>query len=232
VSRVLVLAGGSPHAHDFQATGDALADLLETDGHAVARAAHPDDAAPTLAAGLVDVLVLDGLWWRMDGDAYDRWRPRWRYETPPATQSALEGFVRAGGGLVALHAAPICFDDWPGWRDVLGGVWRWGVSWHPPRARVDARVTRTDHAVLAGVRSPLTVRDEVYGDLDVRDDVDVLVTAPRRADDADQPVVWAHRCGDGRVVWDGFGHDAASIRSPDHAVLLRNAVGWVAGARR
>jgi type 1 glutamine amidotransferase len=53
------------------------------------------------------------------------------------------------------------------------------------------------------------------------------MVARRSDDDRDQPVVWAHRYGAGRVVYDGFGHDATSINDADHAALLRRAVDWV-----
>jgi type 1 glutamine amidotransferase len=66
----------------------------------------------------------------------------------------------------------------------------------------------------------------VYGEVDLADGCEVLMVARRTADDREQPVVWAHRFGDGRVVYDGFGHDAASINDPHHAALLRAAARW------
>jgi type 1 glutamine amidotransferase len=45
-------------------------------------------------------------------------------------------------------------------------------------------------------------------------------------------VVWAHRFGAGRVVYDGFGHDAASINDPHHAALIRAAARWCAKETR
>jgi hypothetical protein len=40
-------------------------------------------------------------------------------------------------------------------------------------------------------------------------------------------VVWAHRYGSGRVVYDGFGHDVGSLVDPDHARLLRQSLAWI-----
>ena len=148
-------------------------------------------------------------------DVYEPWR-EFAYSTPAATSSAIEGFVRDGGGLVALHTAPICFDDWPGWGDIVGGSWRWGVSSHPPLGPVSAQVV-ADHAVVAGLSSTIELVDEVYGDLDVRGGVQPLAVARRTEDDADQPVVWTHQCGRGRVVFNGFGHDVESITQVDNA---------------
>lgn len=232
MSRVLVLAGGSPHAHDFRAIGTALAGLAAAAGHAVELAADPDAAAARLTdarSTVVDVLVVDGLWWRMEGPMYDRWRDEHAYSPPPATRAALAGFVADGGGLVALHTTPICFDDWPEWGDVVGGVWQWGRSAHPPYGPVHADVV-AEHPVVAGLGASLELRDEVYGDLAIRPDVEVLATALRHPGDAPQPVVWTHRHGSGRVVFDCFGHDVESVTNRANARLVAQAIEWVARA--
>jgi len=230
VSRVLVLAGGSPHAHAFGPSGRALVALAAERGHGAALVDDPDEAATLVGGGGVDALVVAGLWWRMLGDAYDGWRERHAYSPSPSTRRALGGFVADGGGLLAVHTACICFDDWPEWGDVVGGAWRWGTSSHPPRGPVAARVV-TSHPVVEGLAPAIELDDEVYGDLDLRDDVEVLAVARRHPGDAEQPVVWAHRFGAGRVVFDGFGHDARSIRHPQNARLLTQALAWILEGR-
>ncbi len=226
--RILVLTGGSPHAHDFDAIGDALSEVAAADGYVVERTDHPDAAAERLTdtGPPIDALLVDALFWRMLGDAYATWRDDWGYTAPTATRDALAGFVERGGGLVAMHTTPICFDDWPGWGDIVGGGWHWGVSAHPPAGPVRAEVV-ADHPVTAGVPAHLELVDEVYGDLDLRPGLVVLATARRHDDDAEQPVLWAHRYGAGRVVFDGFGHDAESIRDPGHRRVILNAIDWV-----
>ncbi len=225
MTRVLLLTGGSPHAHDFDAIGASLDEVLTAHGADVTRAGHPDVAAELLTDGDFDALVLLGLWWRMLDDAYAPWR-EFAYSTPLSTRAAFEGFVRLGGGLVALHTAPICFDDWPGWGDVLGGSWRWGVSSHPPLGPVSARIV-ADHPVVEGLGPTIELVDEVYGDLDLRVGIEPLAMAHRHELDAEQPVVWAYRFGEGRVVFDGFGHDPASIAQVDNAMMILRAVDWV-----
>ena len=226
MSRVLVLAGGSPHAHDFDALGPALVEVAEDAGHDVALTGHPDEAAKQLRGGAFDVLLMHGLWWRMLDPAYDAWRDDHAYETPATTRQALADFVASGGGLVALHTAPVCFDDWDGWGDVLGASWSWGVSGHPPYGPVEAQVI-ADHPVVASIGPTIALDDEIYGGMDMRQ-VEVLATARRTPDDEDQPVIWTHRYGDGRVVFDGFGHNAESIVHSSNARVIRQAIEWVA----
>ena len=88
-------------------------------------------------------------------------------------------------------------------------------------------VAGADHPVVAGLPEEIEIRDEVYGDLDLDPGVEALAHARRTPDDEPQPVVWVHAYGDGRVVYDGFGHDVASLRHADHVRLLRQAVSWV-----
>ena len=229
-----MLAGGSPHAHDFAATGRELAEIGAELGHRVEMFDDPDAAARRVGQGrgesTVDALVVDGLWWRMLGEAYDCWRPEHGYSPPAETRSALTSFVGQGGGMLAVHTTSICFDDWPEWGDVIGGGWVWGQSSHPPYGPVTVEVV-ADHPVVADVPSTISLDDEIYGDLSMRGGVSVLVTGRRHPDDAPQPVVWTHRYGSGRVVYDGLGHDVESLRSPGHRRLLQQAITWILEGR-
>ncbi len=234
-STVLILAGGSPHAHDFIANGASLATTVADAGHEVSLVAHPDEAAPRLEASVngsndVDALIINGLWWRMQGEAYDRWRPDHGYHTSKAWMSAVSQFVSSGGGLLAMHTTPICFDDWPEWREVVGGSWQWGTSSHPPLGQVEADVL-PGHQVVAGLPDRLRVVDEVYGDLDVCPEVDVFLQARRSPDDVLQPIGWTYRYGLGRVVFDGLGHNVASLENADHQRLIVRALNWVLAGR-
>lgn len=128
-----------------------------------------------------------------------------------------------------MHTTPICFDDWPQWGDVVGGAWQWGVSSHPPLGPVSVAVI-PGHPVVEGLPHRLELVDEIYGDLDMRDDVEVFLRARRHDDDRPQPVGWIHRFGRGRVVYDGLGHDVASLSDLGHRRLIVQAVDWVAKA--
>ncbi len=229
--RLLILCGGSPHAHDFVAVGQALVEFGRSAGHDAVLVDHPDKAADLLGCGAAaphrpDLLIVHGLWWRMNGSAYDRWRPDHGYETSDGWRHAVTTYVSDGGPLLAFHTAPICFDDWPGWGDIVGGSWQWGTSSHPPLGPVAAEVVR-GHAVVDGLPNELSLIDEVYGDLAVDRDVDVLLRARRYPDDDLQPIGWIHWFGQGRVVYDGLGHDARSLTDPDHRRLIGQAIDWL-----
>jgi len=141
-------------------------------------------------------------------------------------REAIVAHVRGGGGLLGVHTASICFDDWPEWRSILGGTWVWGHSGHPPPGAVDVHVIEPDHPLVQGI-DDFTLSDEVYGDLALEQDVLPLLQATAvGADCGTHPTLWERTVGRGRVVYDALGHDAASIEHPVHARILARCALW------
>jgi type 1 glutamine amidotransferase len=111
--------------------------------------------------------------------------PAW----PAATRSALEGYVRGGGGLVIIHAASNAFARWPeynrmiglgGWggRDASAGAYLYlnergqvvrssepgPAGHHEPELEYTIDVRAPEHPIMRGMpRAWLHPRDEVYG---------------------------------------------------------------------
>lgn len=233
MTSVLVVTGGPDYAHDFASSSAALADVFTSTGAEVTVVDDPD-AVIDLLPGRFDALAINALRWQMLHDRYDHMREAWGYRTTAATREAIRSFVDAGGGLLGNHTASICFDDWAEWGEVLGGAWDWQRSSHPPCGPVTARLASDEaaqHPVMQGL-TELSLVDEVYGDVRLQPSTQVLMVSKRTADDDDQPVVWAHQYGSGRVVYDGFGHDAASILDINHRGLLQRALLWITEPRR
>ena len=82
------------------------------------------------------------------------------------------------------------------------------------------------HPITAGIRD-FELNDERYSKLRVSPDSEQLAWHEFEGDR--HPVLWAHRHGDARIVYDALGHDAASYDSPEHRAILRNAVAWLLG---
>jgi type 1 glutamine amidotransferase len=226
--RAVVVSGGV--AHDFPATSAELVRVLAEAG--VAATVEQDvEAALTglpTAGEPRPLLVLNLLRWRMQVQRYAHLRDEWAISLSTAARQALSGHVHAGGGLLALHGASICFDDWPEWRDLLGGVWRWEASSHPPLdGPVDVRVVPGGHPIVAGVPD-FRIVDEVYGFLDRTDDVAGLLFSPHGG--TDHPLLWARTVGRGRVVYDALGHHVPSYQVPEHRLVVRRAALWALGA--
>ncbi len=217
----MVLTGGP---HPFALTTPRVVALLAQSGVTSTVVADPDAAAGQIAAeGPGTLLVLNTLRWRMRADRYAPLREAHAYATSPALRRRVAAHVVGGGALLALHAAPICFDDWSDWRDMVGAAWDWDRSHHPPLGEMRVRV-RGPHPVVDGI-DDFTIHDEAYGFMDLADDVEPLATA--RHGGVDHPLLWARRVGAGRVITSTLGHGAESFDHPSHREILRRSVRWL-----
>jgi uncharacterized protein len=220
--RQLIITGG--WAHPFDRTAPYLADLM---GGAAIGSEIADDleaAAATLNAGSFDLVTVYACWFTMSDPRYDEVRDEWARATPTALREALGAHVDAGRGVLALHTAPICFDDWSAWPTIVGGGWNWDRSWHPQPAAI--RIETDGHPIVAGLDS-FDVVDERYTDLDVSPGAEIIAWSV--ADDR-QPAIWTHAAGNARVVYDALGHDERSLGQANHAAVLRRCALWAAGA--
>lgn len=227
--RAVVLSGGL--THDFPATTRCLRELL------VARGVVPDVYTDTEAAMRAlpgaALLVVNALRWTMTAPATpERYRRQAAAEgvSPSApARAALAAHLHGGGGLLGVHTAVICFDDWPEWGEALGGTWVWGASSHPPLGPAVRVRVGDGHPIVDGV-ADFTVVDEVYGGLSLGPEVAGLLSAPQPGSVGPaQPLLWAREHGGGRVVYDALGHHPPSYQVPEHREILRRAIRWTTG---
>jgi Family of unknown function (DUF6421)/Domain of unknown function (DUF4350) len=209
------------------------AELLRRHGHVIEP--HLDGPLELAALAGQDVLVIAH-------PAHDHWERTTGSGSPrlaDAELDAIEGFVRAGGGLVVMAE---CEQDKYGnnLTELLG---RFGVevvnttvtdaghthngvaAWVLGRPEPD----RTGEDLLAGVQTACFYRAGVLRP--ASPDVQVLMRTSPTADPAGEPLAVALRAGKGRVVVfadsDLFGDD--SIGDYQQAQLWTNVVTWAAG---
>lgn len=227
--QALIYSGGINHP--FAESAPALARVLEAGGLAPRLSFELDELLGWLRADPQALLVVYALRWSMtQHEKYAPDRERWAMALPQPARAAIAGHVHAGGGLLALHTASICFDDWPEWADVMGGAWQWGRSYHPPLGPVQAYLN-IQHPLARGL-GDFALTDEVYSEQRVLPGVEIYGWAETTGDSpatGRQPVFWTHRYGAGRVVYDGLGHDAASLEHPVHRRLVQRAALWASG---
>ena len=221
MTRALLLSGGV--THDFPALANELTALLAEFAVTADVREDVDDALTGCAD--YDLVVVNMLRWRMDSGAYLPQRDRWGLSLTAEARAALTGFVTGGKGMLALHAATICFDDWPEWKALVGGRWVWGTSAHPPFGPIDVTVHPDRHEIVAGAPRSFRTEDEAYGFLDLADDVVPLATATHGG--VTHPLIWARSVGRGRVVHDALGHSVEGYRVPAHRDIVRAAIRWL-----
>lgn len=230
--RAVILSGGL--THDFPATTACLGELLDEAGLEVdvhtGRAGVETALAALPGAAL---FVVNALRWTMTGpgvpDRYRELAPAEAASPSPRARQALETHLAGGGGVLGMHTASLCFDDWPQWGDTLGAAWVWGSSFHPPLGPEITATPTAPHPLVAGLDA-FELVDEVYSGQDLRPDVEGLLHAtPPGTDLAPQPLLWEREHGGGRVVYDALGHHRPSYEVPEHREIVRRAIRWTTG---
>lgn len=226
----IILSGGV--AHDFETSSPALAQVLAEVGFEAQISPDVEGALLTLAThASPPLLVINILRWSMNVARYSHLREKWALSLGLDSRTALLHHLERGGGVLAMHGASICFDEWREWRSVLGGTWDWDRSSHPPigDTPVTIRITDSTHPVVAGV-ADFEVVDEVYGFLDLEPDVHGLISAAHGG--TEHPLLWARDVLGGRVVYDALGHDTRSYDSPEHRLIVQRAALWASYSLR
>ncbi len=221
--RALVIVGG--WAHPAEQTGPPMAEALESLGLHVDVVSTMDAAADHLASNGTDLLVVHTCRFLMlDARYTETQRAEFRYYTPDAVRAAIAAHVAAGRPVLAMHTAPLCFDDWADWPSIVGGRWDWERSNHPPPGEFRVELAPA-HPVTAGLGS-FAIVDELYRFVSPAAGAEVVATAVD-ADGIEQPLVWLHQRGAARVAYDSLGHDHRSLANVSHRALLSRLVGWL-----
>jgi type 1 glutamine amidotransferase len=137
-------------------------------------------------------------------------------------------FLRAGGGLVVIHAGVASFRDWPEFGSIVGARFDnhpWGAG-----STVVLRVEEPEHPLTAAFKERFfIVTDEIYQVTDPysRENLRVLLTVdPRRTrttpeqqknvhrSDGDFAMTWVKSYGQGRVFYCALGHQHELFWNP------------------
>ncbi|MQA13879.1 MAG: ThuA domain-containing protein [Pseudonocardiaceae bacterium] len=230
--RAIVLSGGP--THDFATTSGCLAEVLDEVGLDVE--VYDDIEAGVAALGrdrvggdgpaATRLLVVNLLRWTMRVPArYADRAAELGYSPSEQVRAGVRAHLDRGGGLLGMHTASICFDDWPEWGAILGGAWNWDRSHHPPAGPMSVRVSRPDHPLVSGLDG-FSLHDECYGFLDLQPDVAGLIESEHSG--TAHPLLWAREYRGGRVVYDALGHDESAYQVPEHREIVRRAARWAA----
>lgn len=211
--RVLVFTKTEKFRHD--AIPVAVATLRKIAADEGLAADHTEDAGAFTAANLARYRVV--VFASTTGDVLD-----------DAQQAALEGFVRAGGGFVGVHAAADTEYDWPWYGRLVGAYFQD----HPPGLQ-STHVQPEHDGTPTGERWPVT--DELYNyRANPRGQVHVVATVDEREYEggkmgADHPIAWCHAFDGGRSWYTGLGHDAQVYADAHFIAQLVRGLRYAAG---
>jgi len=137
-------------------------------------------------------------------------------------ENAIAAFVRAGGGLIGLHAGLASYHHEGPYGSTLRGTFFCHPKEHPEFL---VRATGISHPLLSGF-SDLQLRDEMYF-------VRVDSSSTTRLIEAYSPdygcstAAWAHECGAGRVFCFTPGHRREVLQNPAYREILARGILWV-----
>jgi type 1 glutamine amidotransferase len=143
----------------------------------------------------------------------------------PAHEQAVSAFVRAGGGLVGLHAGISSYGHGGEYGRTTHGSFINHPVEHPD---FHVRPTGAAHPITRDVKE-FSIRDEMYF---VRvDSAETTILMESWAPDyGSSAAAWAHQIGTGRVFCFTPGHRDEVLASPAYLAVLRNGLRWASGA--
>ncbi len=209
----LVFLGGQ--YHDFDGFGAAMQRLFEPEGASV---------EPTYDLDRLTRLDLAECQLVISYTCLTKNRPEGALPEPEKlTEPQIAGltrWVRAGGGLLAVHSATVMGDSDATLGQLLGGVF---IS-HPAPVPYKVIPIGAEHPITAGVSAFEIARDERYV---TQHDATVTIHMLTEAEGEQLPQVWSKSEGAGRVAYVAPGHFPEVWAIPQYQQLLRQAAAWV-----
>lgn len=152
-------------------------------------------------------------------------------------QLGMKDFISGGKGFVCIHISGCVPDTWPEYREITGGGWVMGTSFHPPYGKFTVNIQNSNHPGVAGI-SDFDTNDELYMGLKYSDDNDVFMTGdseegtyqwagkPTHMPAGTFPLGWTRTYGDGKVFVTLLGHNGLSCETPEFQKIVLNGLNW------
>jgi type 1 glutamine amidotransferase len=199
--RVLLVTGGHDHAPSFYSV------FAEQKGFVTNVNPHP--AAYRGSLDRYDVLVL-----------YDMLQ-----ELPDEQKARLKSFAESGKGIVVIHHALVSFNEWPWYRETIGGQYLEKASTYKHDLNLEIEPV-ADHPIVRGM-GRFRIVDETYKGMWISEKNTVLLRTNDQTSDG--PVAWVSSYKPSRVVVIQLGHGREAHESPEWRLLVRNAIAWAGG---
>ena len=149
----------------------------------------------------------------------------------PDEKIRVEKFAARGGSFVVIHAGAVAGNDASAdfYKDLVGGSWRQKVTkWR--EGPMELKFVDKQHGITQGI-ADFGMKDEIYYDMDLRDDIHPLATAPTPRKKGDgfeaQTQIWTYeKPGAQRAFVFIPGHSYVNFSRPDVKLLLLRGVAW------
>tara|TARA_Y100000590_G_C15748045_1_gene1023025 strand:- start:9236 stop:9865 length:630 start_codon:yes stop_codon:yes gene_type:complete len=206
--KILIISGGN---HPYNETTPILENLLVENGH---------DAVISESANELknknfefDLIIMNTLRQNDTNNDFSE-----------EQKNNFKNIIYNGKGLLSIHISPASCPDWKEMRNITGGGWVLGESWHPPFGWFKVYVDNKNHPISEGITDFWTY-DECYCGLDLRDNINTFMHGI--VDDEVKPLGWTYEYGKGKIVNIALGHSGASQLHPMFQKLVTNSIKYV-----
>ncbi len=149
-----------------------------------------------------------------------------------AQQSALERFVKTGGGWLGIHSASDTEYQWAWYEQLVGAYFKN----HPSGLQDTVVSADSDHPLSRAIPSGgWSVRDELYNfRTNPRGSARILATLDEKTYQGgtmgtDHPIIWCRDLENGRAWYTGLGHTKAMFTEPTFRALLLAGMRYATG---
>ena len=142
------------------------------------------------------------------------------------SREAFEAFLKQGKGLIGIHAATDCHNDWSNYLDAMGGIFNghpWGAG-----SVVTLYNEEPEHPICSHITTGDSIRDEIYQYRDdehfTRDKLRILLSLDlsgenmkkggMKRQDNDYAVSWIREYESSRVFYSNLGHNNETFCNP------------------
>jgi type 1 glutamine amidotransferase len=153
----------------------------------------------------------------------------------PDEQARVAKYAQRGGSFVVIHAGAVAGNNASAdfYKDLIGGSWRQKVTKFR-EGPMELKFVDKAHGTVKEV-ADFGMKDEIYYDMDLREDIHALATAPtpRKKGDGfeEQTQIWTYeKPGAQRAFVFIPGHTYANFSRVDVKLLLLRGIAW-AGRR-
>ncbi len=147
-------------------------------------------------------------------------------------ETALQNFMRKGGGFVGIHAAADCEYNWPWYNKLVGG---WFKS-HPKQQQAKLQVIDKNHPATKHLPDVWERWDEWYNYKDLNPDVTVLMKIDETSytggdNNGNHPMAWYHNYEGGKAFYTALGHTKESFADPVYLQHVLGGIEWAMGKK-
>ncbi|WP_341842745.1 ThuA domain-containing protein [Chitinophaga caseinilytica] len=148
-------------------------------------------------------------------------------------QSALEGYIRKGGGYAGVHAATDTEYDWPWYNQLVGAYF---LS-HPHQQTATLNVVDRNHPATAHLEPTWVRKDEWYNFKSIVPGLNVLIKIDESSyeggkNDGNHPMSWYREFDGGRTFYTELGHTKESYSEPAFLKHILGGINYAAGKKK